>query len=281
MFYRLRSAPVGNPLYNHRYGNVMSDVYTDFVSIVRRLRRECPWDREQTHESIRQNLIEEAYEVIDAIDSKDAEELKQELGDLFLHIVFHSVIAEEANTFTLDDVIRTISEKLIRRHPHVFGDTVVNGQEEVKRNWERIKMNEGRESILDGIPSALPALVRSIRLQEKTSKVGFDWDKQEDCWHKVTEELEELHRATRKEDANEEMESEFGDLLFSLVNYARFLKINPEDALRRTNEKFSRRFRTIEKVLKEQGKDIQNVSLEEMDRIWDSVKRNDETAGSV
>jgi tetrapyrrole methylase family protein / MazG family protein len=257
----------------------MSEMYTDFISIVRRLRRECPWDREQTHESIRQNLIEEAYEVVDAIDSKDAEELKQELGDLFLHVVFHSVIAEEANSFTLNDVIRTISEKLIRRHPHVFGDTVVKGQEEVKRNWERIKMNEGRESILDGIPSALPALVRSIRLQEKASKVGFDWDKQEDCWHKVTEELEELRRATHKEDANEEMESEFGDLLFSLVNYARFLKINPEDALRRTNEKFIRRFRAIEKVLKEQGKDIEDVSLEEMDRIWDSVKHNDETGG--
>lgn len=250
----------------------MNHTYDDFVAIVRRLRKECPWDREQTHESIRQNLIEEAYEVIDAIDTGDMEELKKELGDLMLHVVFHSVIAEEHNEFTLDEVVSLISEKLIRRHPHVFGDTEVNGQDDVVRNWERIKLDEGRNSVIDGIPRALPALVRATRLQEKASKVGFDWEKKEDCWKKIEEELSELNAASSQKDNRDALTDELGDLLFSVVNYARFLKINPEDALRKTNEKFHRRFQIIEEKLKEQGKDIHETTLEEMDSLWDKIK---------
>ncbi len=250
----------------------MSHTYEEFVDIVRRLRRECPWDKEQTHGSIRQHLIEEAYEVVDAIDSGDLEELKKELGDLFLHVVFHSIIAEESNEFTLEEVINHISDKLIRRHPHVFGNTMVNGQEDVKRNWERIKLEEGRTSAIDGIPTALPALVRALRLQERASKVGFDWEKKEECWEKVEEEIKEFKTASINNDDSAAAEEELGDLLFSIVNYARFLKINPEDALRKTNEKFIRRFQIIEEKLKEQGKDIDNTSLEEMDRIWEDSK---------
>jgi len=250
----------------------MSYTYEIFLDIVRKLRRECPWDREQTHESIRQHLIEEAYEVVDSIDAGDIDELKKELGDLMLHVVFHSVIAEEANEFTIDEVITLICEKLIRRHPHVFGETVVNGQDEVIRNWEKIKLEEGRTSTIDGIPSALPALVRALRLQEKTSKVGFDWKIKEDCWEKVEEEMQELKSISEKTQDPDVLTDELGDVLFSIVNYARFLKVNPEDALRRTNEKFIRRFQTIERTLKEQGKDIDETSLEEMDRIWDQAK---------
>ncbi len=250
----------------------MSHTYEEFVDIVRRLRRECPWDKEQTHGSIRQHLIEEAYEVVDAIDSGDLEELKKELGDLFLHVVFHSIIAEESNEFTLEEMINHISDKLIRRHPHVFGNTMVNGQEDVKRNWERIKLEEGRTSAIDGIPTALPALVRALRLQERASKVGFDWEKKEECWEKVEEEIKEFKTASINNDDSAAAEEELGDLLFSIVNYARFLKINPEDALRKTNEKFIRRFQIIEEKLKEQGKDIDNTSLEEMNRIWEDSK---------
>ncbi len=251
---------------------IMSYTYKEFVEIVRRLRRECPWDREQTHESIRQNLIEEAYEVVDAIDAGNLEELKKELGDLLLHVVFHSVIAEEKKEFTLDEVISLISEKLIRRHPHVFGETVVNGQDEVIRNWERIKLDEGRTSVIDGIPAALPALVRALRLQEKASKVGFDWENKEDCWKKVEEELKEFKSVAEENNDNEQISDELGDLLFSIVNYSRFLKINPEDALRKTNEKFVKRFQFIEQKLKEHGKDIHETSLEEMDKIWEETK---------
>ena len=253
----------------------MSYTYEEFVDIVRRLRRECPWDRDQTHDSIRQNLIEEAYEVVEAIDNGDMDELKKELGDLLLHVVFHSAIAEESGEFTLDEVVSLITEKLIRRHPHVFGDTVVNGQDEVIRNWERIKLDEGRESVLDGIPSALPALVRALRLQQKASKVGFDWEKKEDCWKKVEEELQEFKSAAKQNNNDKETTNELGDLLFSIVNYARFLNINPEDALRKTNEKFLKRFQIIEKKLKEQGKDINETSLEEMDSIWDKSKEDE------
>ncbi len=250
----------------------MSHTYEEFVEIVRRLRRECPWDREQTHESIRQNLIEEAYEVVESIDAGDIDEMKKELGDLLLHVVFHSVIAEEEEEFTLEEVVSLISEKLIRRHPHVFGDTVVNGQDDVIRNWERIKLDEGRTSVIDGIPAALPALVRALRLQEKASKVGFDWEKKEDCWKKVEEELTEFKTVSDEDNDEETITDELGDLLFSIVNYSRFLKINPEDALRRTNEKFIKRFQIIEERLKEQGKDIHETSLEEMDKIWEETK---------
>jgi tetrapyrrole methylase family protein / MazG family protein len=250
----------------------MSASYNEFVGIVKRLRKECPWDREQTHTSIRQHLIEEAYEVIEAIDANDIEELKNELGDLMLHVVFHAVIAEETGEFTLDGVIASVSEKLIRRHPHVFSGTVVNGKEEVKRNWERIKMDEGRTSVLDGIPNALPALVHALRLQDKASKTGFDWERKEDCWKKVEEEMRELKSASESTGGADAIQDELGDLLFSLVNYARFLNVDPEDALRKTNRKFVRRFQSVEHRLRERGKDVHDATLEEMDAIWNAVK---------
>ncbi len=245
--------------------------FENFVEVVRRLRKECPWDREQTHESIRYGLIEEAYEVVEAIDGNNLEELKKELGDLLLHVVFHSSIAEEKGEFTLQAVIEDITEKLIRRHPHVFGDVQVSGPQEVKQNWEKIKLAEGRHSVVDGVPRELPALLRALRVQDKASKVGFDWEKKEDVWEKVKEELEELqHEAAAGN--HERIEEEFGDLLFAIVNYARFLHTNPEYALRRTVDKFIERFQYIEAKLKEQGKDITKTSLAEMDKLWEEAK---------
>ncbi|MFI5252314.1 MAG: nucleoside triphosphate pyrophosphohydrolase [Bacteroidota bacterium] len=244
-----------------------------FVEITKRLRKECPWDREQTHASIRMGLIEEAYEVVESIDNNDMPELKKELGDLLLQVVFHSNIAEETNAFTLQQVIEAITEKLIARHPHVFGNTEVTGSEHVKENWEKLKMKEGRESVMDGVPKELPALLRAYRLQEKASKVGFDWQKREDVWNKVTEEIAELHHAIASENIPE-MEAELGDLLFSIVNYSRFIRVNPEVALRRSVEKFIERFTFIERKLKERGKNIQTSSFEEMDKLWDEAKKD-------
>ncbi len=243
-----------------------------FVAITKRLRKECPWDREQTHQSIRHSLIEEAYEVVEAIDNSDLGELRKELGDLLLHVVFHSNIAEEEKEFTLDEVINSITDKLIFRHPHIFGDTKVEGAHEVKQNWERLKMQEGRTSVMEGVPKELPALLRAHRLQEKASKVGFDWEKKEDAWKKVNEETHELHKAIDAGNPGE-IESEFGDLLFALVNYARFIDVNPENALRRTVDKFITRFQYIERRLKEMGKDVHSSSLEEMDELWEEAKR--------
>ena len=248
------------------------ELFSRFVEITKRLRKECPWDREQTHASIRHSLIEEAYEVVETIDDKEYGELKKELGDLLLHVVFHSNIAEEQSEFTLSEVITGITEKLIRRHPHIFGDTKVSGAAEVKQNWEKLKMSEGRESLMDGVPKQLPALQRAHRLTEKASKVGFDWPKKEDAWNKVEEEMKELHEVIG-EGNQERVEEEFGDLLFSLVNYSRFIDVNPETALRGTIEKFISRFQHIETRLKESGKDIHSSSLEEMDRLWDEAKR--------
>lgn len=246
--------------------------FTTFVEITKRLRKECPWDKEQTHTSIRHSLIEEAYEVVEAIDNNNLEELKKELGDLLLHVVFHANIAEEQNEFTLKEVIDTISQKLIFRHPHVFGDTKVNSTHEIKQNWEKLKMKEGRESLMEGVPKELPALLRAHRLQDKASKVGFDWEKKEDAWKKVDEEMHELHHAIES-GKQEQVEAEFGDLLFALVNYSRFINVNPENALRGTVEKFITRFQYIEKRLKEMGKDIHTSSLEEMDKLWEEAKK--------
>jgi tetrapyrrole methylase family protein / MazG family protein len=250
---------------------MIGNKFSEFVEIVRRLRLECPWDREQTNDSIKANTIEEAYEVVEAIDNKDYSELKKELGDLLLHVVFHTAIAEQDKRFTIEDVIQAISEKLIRRHPHVFGDTEVSGSKEVTKNWEAIKMSEGRESLLDGIPKHLPALIRAYRLQEKAAKVGFDWDKKSDVIKKVKEELRELISAEDSNDKNE-IEKEFGDLLFALVNYGRFIGVNPEDSLRRTNDKFINRFKYIEKRLEENGKKITESDLAEMDKFWEESK---------
>jgi tetrapyrrole methylase family protein / MazG family protein len=244
-----------------------------FVKIVRRLRKDCPWDREQTHKSIRHSLIEETYEVIEAIDQNDPDELKKELGDLLLHIVLHAVIAEEEKSFTLEDIIDSISEKMIRRHPHVFADTVVANSHDVKRNWEHIKLAEGRKSVIDGVPKEMPALLRALRIQEKASKVGFDWKKKRDVWKKVDEEIKELAGAERSKN-HARIEDEFGDLLFSLVNYSRFIGVNPEFALNGSIDKFRKRFYHIEKELQRRGKQIGAVSMKEMDEIWDAKKRS-------
>ena len=246
--------------------------FNNFVEITKRLRKECPWDREQTHASIRHSLIEEAYEVVESIEHEQWGELRKELGDILLHVVFHANIAEEQNEFTLDQVIKSVSEKMIFRHPHVFGTTKVGGAEEVKQNWEKLKMQEGRESLMDGVPKELPALLRAHRLQEKAAKVGFDWKKREDAWKKVEEEIQELHHAVEHETLAR-VESEFGDLLFAMVNYSRFLNINPENALRHTIEKFIARFQFIERTLKGRGKDIHSSSLEEMDALWEEAKQ--------
>lgn len=245
--------------------------FEQFVEITKRLRKECPWDREQTHATIRHSLIEEAYEVVEAIDRGNLTELKNELGDILLHVVFHANIGEEERAFTLTDVIEGITEKLIRRHPHVFGEEKIEGAGNVIRNWEKLKMAEGRTSLMDGVPKELPALLRAHRLTEKASKAGFDWKQREDAWKKVEEEIGELHLGL-KAGNEKEIEEEFGDLLFALVNYSRFIDVNPENALRRTIEKFVVRFQHIEKRLREAGKDIHSSSLEEMDKLWEEAK---------
>ena len=267
--------------------------FNEFIEIVKRLRKDCPWDREQTNDSIKAATIEEAYEVVEAIEKKNYDELKNELGDLLLHVVFHTIIASESNGFTIDDVIDSIQSKLIRRHPHVFGDVKVSGSNEVKKNWEEIKLEEGRDSVLDGVPEMLPALQRAHRLQEKASKVGFDWEKKEDVWKKVIEEIEEMHEIEKvksqpaepslakggksKVKSNEELynqlENEIGDVFFALVNYARFLDINPENALRRTNSKFIRRFGYVEEKIKSLGKKLSDSNLKEMDFYWEESKK--------
>src|ERR1035437_9034207 len=252
---------------------MLEDKFTEFVGIVKRLRVECPWDREQTHDSIKANTLEEAYEVVESIDNKDYNELKKELGDLFLHVLFHSQIAEDNNEFVLEDVIDAINEKLIRRHPHVFGDASVTSADDVKTSWEHIKLTEGRTSVLEGVPKNMPSLSRAFRLQEKASNVGFDWEKKEDVWKKVIEEIEEMHESERNE-THEELEKEVGDVFFALVNYARFLKINPEDALRLTNEKFINRFQYVEKKITDTGRKIHESNLAEMDKYWEESKKD-------
>ncbi|PIU44360.1 MAG: nucleoside triphosphate pyrophosphohydrolase [Ignavibacteriales bacterium CG07_land_8_20_14_0_80_59_12] len=248
------------------------DSFDKFVEVVRRLRKECPWDREQTHESIKHLLIEEAYEAVESVDRHDLPELKKELGDLLLHIAMHSVIAEEERAFSLDDVITGITEKLIHRHPHVFGDVRVSSDTEVEQNWERLKKAEGRESVIEGIPKSMPALLKAQRLQEKVSNVGFDWGRAEDAWKKVEEELREMQESASEGNA-ERLQEEYGDLLFALVNYARFVNVTPENALRSTIDKFSRRFRYIEGKLAERGTTVHDSTLEEMEALWEEAKK--------
>lgn len=255
-----------------RYPAVPVADFSDFVAIVRRLRRDCPWDRKQTHRSIRQHLIEEAYETVEALDRNDLIALRHELGDLLLHVVMHATMAEQAGEFTLRSVIRDVSAKLIRRHPHVFGTARVRSVDQVKQNWERLKLSEGRRSVIDGIPRHMPSLQRAQRMQQRASHVGFDWKDRRDVWKKVREELEEL-RATLDRAPKRRREEEFGDLLFALVNYARFVGVDPENALRRTVDKFDRRFRYVERELLREGKEIHAVGLKEMDRLWERSKR--------
>jgi XTP/dITP diphosphohydrolase len=268
----IRKNQQGHFLQRTSYPPIPTRAITRFLRIVRRLRAECPWDREQTHRSIRHSLIEETYEVIEALDANDLAALKNELGDLLLHIAMHATIAEQAAEFTLKDIVTAITEKLIRRHPHVFGGVTAGSSHEVKQNWERLKMREGRSSLLDGVPKGLPALQRALRVQERAAKVGFDWKREADVWAKVREEGEELKRAIKRKNSRKR-EEEFGDYLFSLVNYARFIGVEPESALRGTVEKFTRRFQYIERELQRRKKDIHSSTLEEMDALWNKAKK--------
>lgn len=253
--------------------------FQDLVEIIKILRKECPWDRKQTHESIKDNLIEEAYEAVDAIDRNNFEELKKELGDLLLHVVFQSRMATETEDFTIDNVIQSIQEKLISRHPHVFGDNKVEVKDEkqVTKNWESLKMKEGRKSVLEGIPPNLPALIRAQRMQEKAGNVGFDWKKSPDgkqqLWKKLQEELDEFKEVYQQEKKDHErLTEEYGDFIFSIVNAGRFLELQAEDALRITNKKFQKRFQFIEQKLAESGLSFAEVSLEEMEKYWQEAK---------
>jgi tetrapyrrole methylase family protein/MazG family protein len=247
-------------------------LFSEYMTIIHRLRRECPWDKEQTHESLRPHLIEETYEVVEAITQKDHDHLRNELGDLFLHIALQTAIAEEEGAFTIAEVLAHSRDKMIRRHPHIFGNTAVNHEEDVRKNWEAIKRQEGKTSILDGVPDELPALIRAQRTQEKASIVGFDWKERADVWKKVEEELGEMRQAEGT-GGHEAVEREFGDLLFALVNYARFLGVNAEFALRTSVNKFGKRFQFIEEQLQQRGKTPAQSTLEEMDSLWDEAKK--------
>jgi MazG family protein len=248
------------------------DEFDRLISIMHRLRKECPWDKKQTAHSLRQYILEEAYETVESIDNEDWEELKKELGDMLLQIVFQAEIASEKQLFSLEEIIEQINEKLIRRHPHVFGDVSVSNENDVKNNWEQIKINEEkRQSVLDGIPRHLSALLRAQRLQDKASHVGFDWPEVTGVIDKIKEELQELERAISEENP-EELENELGDMLFSLVNLARYNQVSAEDCLRATINKFIARFQYIERKLKERRKSIYHSSLEEMDKLWEESK---------
>jgi len=232
------------------------------------LREKCPWDKKQTIHSLRKLTIEEMYELIDAIIDDDYQSIKEELGDIFLHLVFYAKIGEEKEAFTLEEVLNDICEKLITRHPHIYGDTKVNSEEDVKKNWEQIKLAEGKKSVLEGVPNALPAMIKAYRLQEKTATVGFEWDNIEQVWEKVIEEQEELKEAIAEKDQNH-IEEEFGDLMFALINYSRFLKVDPEAALEKINKKFKRRFEYIEEKA---PKSLTEMTLTEMDVLWNQSK---------
>lgn len=247
------------------------------LNIMDDLREKCPWDKKQTMQSLRHLTIEETYELTDAILDNNLEEVKKELGDLMLHLVFYAKIGSETNTFDITDVLNTISDKLIHRHPHIYGSPENSGEvievadeEEVKANWEKLKLKEGKKSVLEGVPNSLPALVKAIRIQDKARGIGFDWDNKEQVWEKVEEEIEEFKvEALAKSD---KMEDEFGDVLFSLINYGRFLNLNPEDALEKTNKKFIKRFQYMETETKKEGKTLSELSLNEMDEYWNKAK---------
>jgi len=257
------------------------DAYADLAAIVKQLRRDCPWDREQTHESVKHLLIEEAYEVVAAIDDRDWDELAEELGDVFLHVLFHATIAEEAGRFTLADVIEAETDKLVRRHPHVFGDQATDDADEVAASWEQIKQQETdgeatEASVLDGVPEHLPALLRAQRTQEKAAGVGFAFPEPAEAWDKVQEELAEFREAVEQGHGGDRREEEFGDLLFALVNYARYADVNPENALRATTDRFARRFRHVERRLSDRGATIDEADLSELRRLWTEAKGDEE-----
>lgn len=244
------------------------------LEIMDDLREKCPWDKKQTIQSLRQQTIEELYELTDAITEENWKAIKEELGDLLLHIVFYAKIGTEQQQFNINDVINGVCDKLISRHPHIYGDVKVENEEEVKQNWEKLKLKEGKTSVLSGVPLSLPALIKAMRLQEKAKQVGFEWDNKEQVWDKVKEEMMEMEEAVNAGTMND-MEAEFGDVLFSLVNYSRFLKIDAENALERTNKKFIRRFQQMEEIAKTAGKRLDEMTLTEMDELWNNVKKTE------
>jgi len=252
--------------------NELADAFLRLVGIMDELREKCPWDRKQTIHSLRQMTIEETYELADAITSEDWSGVREEIGDLMLHMLFYAKIGSEQQKFTLQDALNGISDKLIARHPHIYGDVKVENEDDVKRNWEKIKLREGKKSVLSGVPRALPALVKAMRLQEKARQVGFEWGNKEQVWEKIEEEMDELSEAVES-GVQEKMEEELGDLLFSVINYARFLRIDPENALERTNRKFMSRFTRMEEEAEKEGRSLPNMSLEEMDAIWNRIKK--------
>lgn len=266
------------------------DAFSRLVTIMDELREKCPWDKKQTVQTLRQMTIEETYELAHAITDEDWQGIKEELGDLLLHIVFYAKIGQEKEKFTLEEVINGVCEKLIVRHPHIYGDVKVNNEEDVKRNWEKIKLKEGKKSVLEGVPKSLPATVKAMRLQEKAKQVGFEWDTKEQVWDKVEEEMGELKEAISNQESmvankefpensaeqlnlQQEVEDEFGDLVFSLINYARFLQVDAENALERTNKKFIHRFTQMEEEALKQGKNLTTMTLQEMDSIWNTIKQ--------
>ena len=242
------------------------------LNIMDELREQCPWDKKQTLQTLRHLTIEETYELGDAILDNDLNEVKKELGDLLLHIVFYAKIGSETNDFDIVDVCNEICEKLIHRHPHIYGDVKVENEEEVKQNWEKLKLKEGKKSVLEGVPRSLPALVKASRIQDKVKGVGFDWEEPHQVWDKVQEELQELQDEV-KTGNQDKIEDEFGDVLFSMINYARFLNVNPEDALERTNKKFIKRFQYLESKANELGKPLMDMTLTEMDVFWNEAKK--------
>jgi len=251
--------------------NKKSKAFVRLLTIMDELREKCPWDKKQTMDSLRYLTIEELYELSDAILDKDTDEIKKELGDILLHIVFYSRIASETNDFDITDVINSVCDKLIHRHPHIYGDVDVKDEVEVKKNWEKLKLKEGKKSVLEGVPKSLPAIVKSFRIQEKVRGIGFDWDNKNQVWEKVVEEIEEL-KIEIKNGNQDRIESEFGDVLFALTNYARFVNVNPEDALERTNKRFIKRFQIMENMIRAKGLSLSDMGLSEMDVFWDKAK---------
>jgi MazG family protein len=252
--------------------NESASPFIRLIEIMNDLREKCPWDRKQTIDTLRSMTIEETYELAEAITDHDWNGIKEETGDLLLHIIFYAKIAEEQNLFSINDVINGICEKLIARHPHIYGDVKVNNEEDVKRNWENLKLKEGKKSVLSGVPASLPATVKAMRLQEKAKQVGFEWNKTEEVWEKVKEEMDELQEAVSSQN-KQKMEEELGDLIFSLINYARFLQIDAENSLEKTNKKFISRFSKMEKEALANGKNLYEMDLEEMNAIWNSIKK--------
>ncbi|MDO6675737.1 nucleoside triphosphate pyrophosphohydrolase [Tenacibaculum sp. 1_MG-2023] len=245
--------------------------FNRLLDIMDDLREQCPWDKKQTLESLRHLTIEETYELADAILDNDLQEIKKELGDVLLHIVFYAKIGSEKQAFDIADVANAISDKLIDRHPHIYGDVVVESEEEVKQNWEKLKLKEGNKSVLEGVPKSLPAVVKANRIQDKVAGVGFDWEEPHQVWEKVQEELSELNDEI-KNNNQEKIEKEFGDVLFSMINYARFIGVNPENALEKTNKKFINRFQYLEEAAKKEGKQLSDMILAEMDVHWENSK---------